>query len=257
MGDHRPKLKPRDLPTPGPESLNRERDCFGLLMGDSKLVFPGDELGVAEQFLAGEGTYEEDGKVYASWIGEANLDPEAFLAEVEPRTTTPLELQENDLVLGRIVSLRKSFASVEIVAEASEPDREPTEEARGTLHISKISPEYLDQIEDAFRIGDIIRGRVIEVDPAVQLYTKSDDLGVILARCPQCRAVMETKGNGLVCPDCDWKSRAKLAADYGTGSLTPPDNVDELMDERSKAQSKHGIDFPPRPKYSPEGRGGD
>ncbi len=236
-----------------PENLKQRMSVPGVPMGDSELVFPGDELGVAEQFLPGEGTYEEDGKVYASWIGEAHLDPEEFVAEVYPRTTTPLEIQEGDIIIGRVVSLRKSFASVEVVAEASQPDRDPTNEARGTLHISKISHDYLDQIEDAFRIGDIVRGRVIEAEPSIQLLTKDDDLGVLLARCPRCRTVMETKGHGLVCPNCDWKSRATLAADYGTGNLMPPENTQELMDERKEAHREHNIDFPPRPKYSPGG----
>jgi exosome complex component CSL4 len=227
-------------------------------MGDSDIVFPGDELGVAEQFMPGSGTYEEDGKVYAARLGEAHLDPSAFTAEVRPKTTTPLEIEEGDVVIGRVSSLRKSFVSIDVEAEASQPDRDPITEASGTLHISKISPDYIDQIEDAFRIGDIVRARVIEVEPSIQLLTKDDELGVLLARCPKCRTVMEAKGEGLVCPDCDWKSRAKLAADYGTGNLLPPDNVDELMEERSQAQREHGIDFPPRPTYSPggDGRGG-
>lgn len=220
-------------------------------MADSEIVFPGDELGVAEQFMPGDGTYEEDGKVYAARIGEAELDPESFSATVEPRTTVPATLEISDLVIGRVISLKKSFVSVEIKAKAAEPARELPEADRGTLHISKISKDYVDQIEDAFRVGDIIRARVIDVDPSVQLLTKDDGHGVLLARCPKCRTVMETKGEGLVCPDCEWKSRAKLAADYGQGTLLPPDNVDELMEERREAQREHGIDFPPRPKYTP------
>lgn len=220
-------------------------------MADSEIVFPGEELGVAEQFLPGDGTYEEDGKVYAARMGEAELDPESFQATVHPQTKTPATLSEDDLVIGRVVSLKKSFVSVEIEAKASEPDRELPETGRGTLHISKISPDYLDQIEDAFRIGDLIRARVIDVDPSVQLLTKDDALGVLLARCPKCRTNMETRGDGLVCPKCEWKSRAKMAADYGSGRLLPPENVDELMSERKEAQAEHGIDFPPRPQYSP------
>jgi exosome complex component CSL4 len=220
-------------------------------MADSELVFPGDELGVAEQFMPGDGTYEEDGTVYAARVGEAHLDPESFEARVQPRTKVPATLSEGDIVIGRVVSLKKSFVSVELKAKADEPDRELPEVGRGTLHISKISPDYLDQIEDAFRIGDLVRARVIDDDPSIQLLTKDDELGVLVARCPQCRTVMETKGDGLVCPECDWKSRAKMAADYGLGYLLPPDNADELMEERKQAQREHGIDFPPRPQYSP------
>lgn len=220
-------------------------------MADSEIVFPGDELGVAEQFMPGEGTYEEDGMVYAARMGVPELDPASFQAIVHPRTNVPATLTEGDLVIGRVVSLKKSFVSVEVKAKADEPDRELPGTGRGTLHISKISPDYLDQIEDAFRIGDLIRARVIDVDPSIQLLTKDDELGVLVARCPKCRTVMEPRGKGLVCPECEWKSRAKMAADYGSGRLLPPDNVGELMEKRRKAQREHGIDFPPRPQYSP------
>jgi exosome complex component CSL4 len=221
-------------------------------MAGSELVFPGDELGVAEQFRPGPGTYEENGMVYASQIGEPVLDAEEFMARVEPKTTTPATLEERDLVIGRVSSLKKSFVSVDVEAKADEPHRELASEDRGTLHISKISQDYVDQIEDAFRIGDLIRAKVIDTDPSVQLLTKDDELGVLLARCPKCRAAMETKGEGLVCPDCEWKSRAKLAADYGGGQISPPENVDELMEQRKADQDKYGIDFPPRPQYSPD-----
>jgi exosome complex component CSL4 len=220
-------------------------------MADSELVFPGDELGVAEQFMPGEGTYEDDGMVYAARVGEAELDPESFEAKVHPRTKVPATLEEGDLVIGRVTSIRKSFASVDLEAKAAEPGRDLPDAGGGTLHISKISPDYLDQIEDAFRIGDLVRARVIDEDPSIQLSTKDDELGVLVARCPQCRTVMETKGNGLVCPDCEWKERSKMAADYGLGYLLPPDNVDALVEERKEAQREHGIDFPPRPQYSP------
>lgn len=221
-------------------------------MAGTEIVFPGDELGVAEQFRPGPGTYEEDGMVYAAQIGEATLDAEEFMASVDPMTTTPATLEEGDYVIGRVVSLKKSFASVEVKARTDEPHRELASEDRGTLHISKISPDYIDQIEDAFRIGDLVRAKVIDTEPSVQLLTKDDGLGVLLARCPKCRTVMEAKGHGLVCPDCEWKSRAKLAADYGSGKIELPDNVDELMDQREADQSEHGIDFPPRPQYSPD-----
>ncbi|PSG96590.1 RNA-binding protein [Thermoplasmatales archaeon SW_10_69_26] len=220
-------------------------------MADSEIVFPGDELGVAEQFMPGDGAYEEDGMVYAARVGEAELDPGSFEARVRPRTQTPATLDDGDIVIGRVTSIRKSFVSVDLEANAAEPGRELPEVGSGTLHISKISPDYLDQIEDAFRIGDLIRARVIDDDPSIQLLTKDDGLGVLVARCPKCRTVMETKGDGLVCPACEWKERAKMAADYGLGNLLPPDNVDELMEQREQAQRDHGIDFPPRPQYSP------
>ncbi len=225
-------------------------------MADATLVFPGDELGVAEQFLPGDGTYEEDGLVYAARMGHAHLDPKEFSATVRPVTKTPPTLEVGDVIVGRVVFLKKSFASVEIVANVEDADRKPLTSERGTLHISKIADYYLDQIEDAFRLGDVIRAKVIETEPAIQLLTKYPEYGALLARCPECRAVMEGKGQGLVCPECEWKSRAKLAADYGSGYVRPPGDIQERMEQRKKEHREQDISFPPRPKYTPEGDGG-
>ncbi|MDX1610829.1 MAG: exosome complex RNA-binding protein Csl4 [Candidatus Thermoplasmatota archaeon] len=222
----------------------------------SKLVFPGDELAVAEEFMPGEGTYEEDGMVYAAWMGEAHLDAANYEASVTPSTNQPATLEPRDQVIGRVRGMRKSFAMVEVQAKVDEPDREVASDTNGTLHIAKISPDYLDQIEDAFRVGDLIRAEVLEVEPAVQLSTKAIELGVLLARCPMCRTVMEAKGHGLVCPSCDWKSRAKLAVDYGDGRLEPPTNARDRYEERKAEHKEHGIRFPATPVHKPEsGRG--
>ena len=37
-------------------------------------VLPGDEVAIAEEYMSGEGTYEMEGKIYASAVGELDLD---------------------------------------------------------------------------------------------------------------------------------------------------------------------------------------
>lgn len=221
----------------------------------SKLVFPGDEIAVAEEFLPGPGTTEEDGKILAAWLGTAKLDSQRYEASVTPRTTIPATLKGGDLVIGRVQGLRKSFAIVRVEAKVDEPRREIAGDTNGTLHIAKISPDYIDQIEDAYRLGDLIRASVIEVEPAVQLSTKAADLGVLLARCPQCRTEMEAKGHGLICPSCDWKARGKLAVDYGEGRLAPPDDVQDRVEKRKSEHREADIHFPATPVHKPGSRG--
>lgn len=187
----------------------------------SELVLPGDEIAAAEEYIPGDGTFEEDGTVFAAWLGELELDSREFVARVRPRTTTPCVLREGDMVLGRVRSIRKSFISVDVVRRVDQPDREIAGDTRGTLHISKISKDYIEDIDDALHIGDLIRAKVIEVEPAIQLTTKYHEYGIVKSWCPRCRTEMEAKGKGLVCPECDWKARGKVASDYGSGRLMP------------------------------------
>lgn len=231
-------------------------------MARSDVVFPGDPLGAAEEFVPGPGTYEEDGAVFAARIGIADLDRGEFEASVRPGTTIPALLQPDDLVIGRVIGLRKSFAIVRIEAKADEPTRPLNVGSNATLHVAKISRDYLERIEDAFRIGDVVRAKVLEAKPAVQLTTKASELGVLLARCPRCRHEMEGKGHGLICPSCEWKSSAKLAVDYGEGFLLPPDDIDDRERARHAEHKRAGIEFrgPPRPRmseddYGPRGGG--
>jgi len=186
-----------------------------------QLVFPGDEIAAAEEFIPGEGTFEERGTVYAAWIGTLELDTSEFVARVVPHTTVPCVLRQRDIVIGRVRALKPSFAAVDVVARADSPDRAVAGETNGTLHISKVARAYLEDISEALQLGDLIRAEVLEADPAVQLSTRDEHLGVVKSYCPRCRNEMRAAGQGLVCPECDWRSRSKIAGDYGSGLLLP------------------------------------
>src|SRR5256712_7401032 len=73
-----------------------------------------------------------------------------------------------------------------------------------------------------YRLGDIIRAKVIQVKPSVQLTTAERDLGVVKARCSVCRGPLEVRGRELYCPRDERTERRKLAADYADLKLTVP-----------------------------------
>lgn len=184
-----------------------------------KLVLPGDELAVAEEFVPGPGTYEENGKVYAAWLGEAVLDTQAFTCYVKPRTKTPVTLREGDEVVGYIHDTRSSMAIVEVVARVDHPWREIAGDTNGTLHISKVSDDYVSSMDDAFKRGDRVRAKVVGTDPSLQLTTKEPHLGIVKSRCPRCATDMVYREPGLVCPECEWKDLGKVSNLYGTGKV--------------------------------------
>ena len=88
-------------------------------------------------------------------------------------------------------------------------------ETYATIHVSKISPGYTDDVSKELRKGDLIRAKVTEVKPSLQLTTKDDHLGVIRSLCGKCKTEMVRKGNALRCPKCERTMPRKLADDYG------------------------------------------
>lgn len=186
-------------------------------MAEKRLVYPGDPVGVAEEFVPGPGTYEENGEVFAAATGFLTLDTTDFVARVEAFARPPAVVKPGDIVIGVVGMTRSSMAIVEVHRLADQPNRAIGGDTNGTLHVSKASDQYVENMEDAFRIRDIVRARVLETDPAIQLTTKGPHLGVLRAYCPRCGNVMVLKGRTVVCPECDWKDSKKLADDFGEG----------------------------------------
>src|SRR6266699_1982625 len=99
---------------------------------------------------------------------------------------------------------------------------EEFETAEGTIHISNVSEEYTEDIHDMYRLGDIIRAKVIQVKPSLQLTTAEPSLGVVKALCSVCRGPLEMRGRELYCPRDERSERRKLAADYADLKLSVP-----------------------------------
>lgn len=189
-------------------------------MADKRLVYPGDPVGVAEEFVPGPGTYEENGDVFAARVGYLTLDTNDFVARVDSLVQKePAVVRPGDIIIGTVSMTRGSMAIVQVEKLASMPNRDVGGDRNGTLHVSKASEAYVENMEDAFRIRDILRARVLETDPAIQLTTKGPRLGVLKSYCPRCGTAMTRKGKGVICPSCDWKDSKKLAEDFGEGNV--------------------------------------
>lgn len=178
-----------------------------------KTVLPGDEVAVAEEFMPAEGTYEYDGKILSSLAGELQLDQEEKVAKVFPKNPL-VELKNGDSVFCRITDVRASMAICEIFA-AEGREREITGETSATIHVSKLSSEYVQDVGREFRPGDLIRAKVIQTRPSVQLSTQEPHFGVVKALCRKCRCPLTRQGKSLKCEPCERVESRKLADDYG------------------------------------------
>jgi len=187
---------------------------------EPKMVLPGDEIAVAEEFEPGEGTYERNGLVFAATPGVLFLDPENRVARVRP-FNPPAELKVGDIVYGVVDDIRGMMATATVLAIHGRT-RQISGESEGTIHISNVSEEYTEDIRDMFRLGDIIRAKVIQVKPSVQLTTAERNLGVVKALCSVCRGPLELRGRELYCPRDERTERRKVAADYADLRLFVP-----------------------------------
>ena len=89
-------------------------------------------------------------------------------------------------------------------------------ETYATIHVSKISPGYTDDVSKELRKGDRIRARVIGTRPSLQLATKDEHFGVVRSLCSKCKTELVRKGKTqLYCENCDRSYTRKLADDYG------------------------------------------
>jgi exosome complex component CSL4 len=182
-----------------------------------KIVLPGEILATSEEFLAGEGTFEHEGKIHSSYLGRLNLDPAEMVAMVEP--INPLvTLKEEDIVLARVQDIKGSMVLVNVIRLEGN-SREVSGETYASIHISKIAEGYTSDVWKEFRIGDIIRARVVQNKPALQLSTDKPNLGVLLGLCTKCRMALEKKENSLFCVNCQRNELRKTASDYGNYGL--------------------------------------
>lgn len=180
----------------------------------TKVVLPGEKVAAGEEFLAGDGTYEDQGDIYASQMGELDLDLRGKVARVRGYNP-PVELKVGDLVLATVEDIKPTMAIL-TVQTVEGIERAVTGRTEGTLHISKVSEAYTEDIREEFRSGDLVRARVLQVKPSIQLATNEDPLGVVRALCTRCRFPLVKKEQGLYCENEERYESRKVASTYDT-----------------------------------------
>jgi len=177
----------------------------------------GEYLGTIEEFVPGEGTYADDGKIYASNIGKAILDKENHTARVDGKF--PSELKVGQIIFGEVLNIRKNI--VTIIARKIQGIKGEIDVKTG-LYVSNISDSYVERPDDMFGIGDIIKGKIIKIEPGMIDISTKGEFGVVKAFCKRCRyplvELKKFKGK-LVCPSCGHREQRKLAKDYGNVAI--------------------------------------
>ncbi|MBD3389318.1 MAG: RNA-binding protein [Candidatus Altiarchaeales archaeon] len=176
-------------------------------------VMVGDYLGTIEEFTPGEGTYAEEGKIYAAKVGFKAIDSKRHVAEVKGKGLPALAVGQT--VFGQVMGFRTSMVTV-IVSKIA--GQKGNIDERTAIYVSNIDDSYVEKPEDLFGIGDIVKATVVKMDGNVIDISTKGDYGVVKAFCKRCRKEMEKSDKGkdkLKCPSCGHIEKRKIAKDYG------------------------------------------
>jgi exosome complex component CSL4 len=182
-----------------------------------QFVVPGQKLGVIEEFVADSGTYVEEGVIHSKNAGYVLMDLVNKKVSVHTAARNYNVPKVGSTVIGDATGVQSAMANIRIEKIG---DKFTCGHFSGLIHISDVSFSYTENIFDAFRVGDLVRAKVIsDKNQTFHLSTKDENLGVLSAYCSHCGAILSLKHNELRCEECGHVERRKVALDYGKGTL--------------------------------------
>ncbi|MTK64453.1 MAG: RNA-binding protein [Methanobacterium sp.] len=179
-------------------------------------VLPGDALGVTEEFVPSDWTYEDDGSIRSLIAGTVSLDNKNKKISIVPKTSSPSILKSGVVVFGQVSDVRGQRALIKLDS-IKDNNRGLVTSFSGGIHISQSQKGYVAKLTDEFRIGDLIEAKVTKIIGVdnVDLTTAEDELGVLKAMCTKCRHYMkQISKNEVKCPNCGNKERRNLSTKY-------------------------------------------
>jgi len=178
-----------------------------------RIVLPGEKLCISEEFMPGPGAYERNGTVYSKYVGTVLYDYCSRRVSVVP---SPYKMslipRPGKIVWGQVYSVSDEIAIIRIFK--IEGTRPLSGTFTGLVHVSQISENYVKVVEDALKLGDYIRAKVLTSWSPYQLTTKNATLGVILAYCSKCGKPLWRKNMTLYCKACGNTEKRKISVKY-------------------------------------------
>ncbi|MGQ9460026.1 MAG: exosome complex RNA-binding protein Csl4 [Candidatus Bathyarchaeaceae archaeon] len=178
-----------------------------------QFVVPGDRLGVIEEFTPGSGTYVEHGTIHSKTTGRTLMDTLNKKVSVYPLVQAASVPRVGSIVSGQVLDVKSKTAVLRILQVGK---KSLSGFFTGLLHISDVSPSYVETMFDVCKTGDIMRAKLIsDKNRTFYLSTAEKNLGIIYAFCSQCGHVLLSSRQRLRCPRCGNIEKRKVTPDYG------------------------------------------
>src|SRR3989338_9202740 len=166
----------------------------------SKIVVPGEILASELEFEKGKNVFVDDeSNLKAEILGASSFDNEEIKVSVKSLKAQE-RIRRNDFVLASVLIVKEKMVI----------------HGRAVLPVAEVSTDFIDDLKTQYKIGDVIRAKVVEVTPfQIKISTKDKDLGVIKSRCTKCKTHLNLFNNNLKCISCGSNEERKVSSEYG------------------------------------------
>ena len=192
-------------------------------------VTPGSSVIVPDGVEAGDGIHSDASSTMAVVTG--TLVQSNGTMSVDPSRPSVNSPQIGDVIIAEVNRLNPKTAEVRLLhIEGKDGGHRtvPAEELFADIFVTNFVDRFLPSAGDAMRKRDIVRARIVELDPMLKATTRDNpELGVLHALCPQCGEDLETSSKtpdfNVACPRCDYTGYRVLSNGFGHGHVLGDD----------------------------------
>jgi len=206
-----------------------------MLASPGDFVSPGTPVTIPEGVGIGNGLYEGDNGVIATFSGILEIDDGILnLIPDKPQINIP---DIGDVFIGQVNKLNPKTVEIKIlqIENKNSGHRDvPALSQFADIYITELVDRFIPSAGDTMRLRDIIRAKIIDKDPILKASTKgNENLGVLHALCPACGLDLRTNHKkidfNVECIRCDYIGYRVLSSDFGTGFTSKNnDNISSL-----------------------------
>ena len=186
-------------------------------------IFPGEQVALIEEFEGGKNTYITDGTIRSKALGTRVYDFKRRIVRINQKNS-PMLPKIGDVLVGYIEMLfgsmisvrvlyineKKSYAGFSAIASTRTGGGSNNSGGGGWRERGDRRSRTI------FRVGDIIRGRVISLlNSTIHITIDEKEFGVLYALCFNCGGDTVRVHNSIKCIECGVHEDRKLTYDYG------------------------------------------
>jgi exosome complex component CSL4 len=184
-------------------------------------IFPGEQVAFIEEFEGGKNTYITDGTIRSKAVGTRVYDFKRRIVKINQKNS-PMLPKIGDVLVGYIEMLFGNMISVRVLY---------INEKKSYAGFSAIASARIGGSNNSggggwrergerrgrtiFRVGDIIRGRVISLlNSTIHITIDEKEFGVLYTLCFNCGGDTVRVHNSVKCIECGVYEERKLTNDY-------------------------------------------
>ena len=186
-------------------------------------ILPGEQVAIIEEFEGGKNTYITDGTIRSTAVGTRVYDFKRRIVKINQKNS-PMLPKIGDVLVGYIEMLFGSMISVRVLyinEKKSYAGFSAIASTRtGGSNNSGGSGGWRERGDrrgrTIFRVGDIIRGRVMSLlNSTIHITIDEKEFGVLYTLCFNCGGDTVRVHNSVKCIECGMYEDRKLTYDYG------------------------------------------